>query len=95
LIFSAAETEDNMLEVCRLMWGGISNVAMVFNRAKGNLPTHHTLTHPITGEQKTYQVIDGDKSDNRWLDKRRPVCIVGLSAKGPAKKAKEGFVVAA
>lgn len=38
-----------------------------------------------------YEVIDGDKSDLRFLDKRP--AIVGLSAKGKGKKDQTGFVV--
>jgi hypothetical protein len=36
-------------------------------------------------------VVDGDESDLRFLDK--PYSIVGLKAKGKAKKDKTGFVV--
>jgi len=38
-----------------------------------------------------WKVIDGDKDDLRFLDP--PNSIVGLKAKGPAKKDKSGFVV--
>jgi len=54
------------------------NVSVVF---KGKLP-------------KTFNgfpVISGDDTDLRFLDKTH--CIVGLTAKGPAKKCTNGFVV--
>ena len=38
-----------------------------------------------------FKVIDGDKHDMRFLDKSNVV--VGLTAKGPAKKDYSGFVV--
>jgi len=55
------------------------NVAVVFRDS--NLPkTWHGI-----------KVIDGDVNDLRFLDKSG--CIVGLKAKGKAKKDKSGFVV--
>lgn len=38
-----------------------------------------------------WKVVNGDKDDLRFLDPKN--CIVGLKAKGPAKKDKSGFVV--
>ncbi len=38
-----------------------------------------------------YPVVDGDKNDLRFLDP--PGCVIGLSAKGQAKKDTSGFVV--
>jgi len=38
-----------------------------------------------------YQVIDGDKSDLRFLDPKN--VIVGLKAKGKARKDTSGFVI--
>lgn len=59
-----------------------ANVAMVFNTPKNNeLP----LTY------YGYKVIDGDKSDLRFLDESN--VIVGLRAKGDAKKDTSGFVI--
>lgn len=55
------------------------NVAFVFN-AK-TIPTTY----------KGFEVIDGDTHDLRFLDKDG--CIVGLKAKGDAKKDKSGFVI--
>jgi hypothetical protein len=54
-----------------------SNVAVVFDVAKGCLPD----TYKIGGTD--YPVIDGDKHDARFLDPAG--VIVGLSAKGRAK----------
>ena len=42
-------------------------------------------------EYKGYEVLDGDLTDMRFLDK--PGCIIGLKAKGKAKKDKTGFVI--
>ena len=50
----------------------------------------------IPKSYKGYEVIDGDDSDLRFLDKFKSWetgGIVGLKAKGPAKKDKSGFVV--
>jgi len=54
------------------------NVAMVFRK---ELPATY----------QGYTVIDGDTSDLRFLDAKN--CIVGLIAKGKAKKDTSGFVV--
>jgi hypothetical protein len=40
---------------------------------------------------KGFKVIDGDKTDERFLDEKGVV--VGLKAKGDAKKDQSGFVV--
>jgi hypothetical protein len=53
------------------------NVAVVFDE----LPTHW----------KGFKVIDGDENDLRYMDERGVV--VGLKAKGKAKKDTIGFVV--
>ena len=53
------------------------NIAAVFDR----VPTDY-LTLPV---------IDGDESDLRFLDAKG--VIVGLTAKGPAKKDYSGFVI--
>ena len=54
------------------------NISMVFRKY---LPT----------EYEGYQVVNGDESDLRFLDKKN--CIVGLIAKGDAKKDSSGFVL--
>jgi hypothetical protein len=60
-------------------------VAVVFDtRKSGDLPQ----SYPI-GE-RTWEVIDGDKTDLRFTD--APSVIVGLRAKGRAKRDDSGFV---
>ena len=55
-------------------------VAVVF---RSELPT----------EWRGYKVIDGDLHDLRFLDPKKGAYIVGLKAKGKAKKDSSGFVV--
>ena len=72
-----SRAESNQENVLKAIDRGL-NVAAVFN---GELP-------------KTYlgrDVINGDKHDLRFLDPNN--IIVGLSAKGPAKKDTSGFVI--
>ena len=72
-----SRAESNQANVLKAIDRGL-NVAAVFS---GELP-------------KTYlgrKVINGDKHDLRFLDPEN--IIVGLSAKGPAKKDKSGFVI--
>ena len=58
------------------------NVAVVFNTKKGvSLPR----------EWKGYPVYDGDETDVRFYDP--PNHVIGLHAKGEAKKDKTGFVI--
>ena len=61
------------------------NVAVVFNTRKGKaLPT----------TWNSLPVIDGDAHDLRFLDPRTPHgIIIGLRAKGRARKDTSGFVV--
>ena len=54
------------------------NIAVVFN---GDMPIYY----------KGREVIDGDESDIRFMDK--PNVVVGLKAKGKAKKDTSGFVI--
>lgn len=63
--------------ICNQLLNEGYNVAMVFNQ----LPT----------EYKGYKVINGDKNDLRFLDDKN--VIVGLTAKGDAKKDKSGFTI--
>jgi hypothetical protein len=82
LTFSLAENNDS--KACIALNNG-TNVAVVFNTKKGKpLPA----TYPIGGQ--TFQVIDGDETDLRFLDPKG--VIVGLRAKGRAKKDTSGFV---
>lgn len=77
LTFSRAE--NNWAECLSALQAGI-NVAVVFEK---ELP-------------KTYEgfkVINGDDSDLRFLDQKKHGVIIGLKAKGRAKKDSTGFVV--
>jgi hypothetical protein len=60
------------------------NVAVVFSTRKGE---------PLPARWKGWPVMDGDVSDLRFLDAPRHV--VGVRAKGPARRDTSGFVVAA
>jgi hypothetical protein len=81
LTFSRSETPLNHTQ-CSMALNLSHNVAAVFSTKKGfDLPSVH--------EGKT--VIDGDKHDLRFLDARG--VIVGLRAKGPARKDSSGFVI--
>jgi len=77
LTFSRSECNDKVCEEI-LKLGG--NVAVVFQKE---------LPKTWNG----YKVIEGDKTDLRFLDDSN--VIVGLAAKGEAKKAKTNFVVKA
>lgn len=80
LTFSRSEVNENMHTPYIIDMGG--NVAVVFNtRRKDKLPNTYLR----------YDVIDGDKSDLRFLDPKN--VIVGLRAKGRARKDSTGFVV--
>jgi hypothetical protein len=81
LTFSRSECNgETALELARA--GG--NVAVVFDTKKGE---------PLPAKWGGRPVIDGDLHDLRFLDGRGR--IVGLRAKGPARKDESGFVVAA
>jgi hypothetical protein len=71
-----SRSENNENECFEVLKKGY-NVAMVFDK----LPKTY----------KGYKVVDGDKSDLRFLDKKG--VIVGLSAKGKARHDKSGFVI--
>lgn len=81
LTFSRAETDANK-RVARAMMEQRNNVAVVFSTKKGK-------ALPATFEG--VPVIDGDVDDNRFRDPRGVV--VGLRAKGRARKDATGFVV--
>lgn len=82
LTYSLAESNDAEAE--RALQAGVS-VAAVFDTGKG-----HALPATFTIGQTTAPVIDGDLSDLRFLD--APGVIVGLRAKGRAKRDTTGFV---
>ena len=75
LTFSLAD--GNCADAIVALASGL-NVAAVFRKV---LPASH-LGRPV---------VDGDKSDLRFLDERG--VIVGLTAKGKAKKDTSGFVI--
>lgn len=80
LTFSHSEVNED--ECIKALQNSL-NVAVVFDTKRGA-----TLPDTFMGAQ----VIDGDKHDLRFLDGERGV-IIGLRAKGPAKKDCSGFVV--
>jgi|ERR1039458_377260 hypothetical protein len=73
-------SESNLLEALDVLKHGM-NVAVVFNRIKGE---------PLPNDWHGFKVVDGDISDLRFLDEQGVV--VGLRAKGKAKKDTSGFV---
>ena len=78
LTFSAADGND--IDVARAMFDGY-NIAVVFGIKKGS---------PMPDTYLGAPVFNGDDSDLRFLDPKGVV--VGLYAKGPAKKDTSGFV---
>jgi hypothetical protein len=86
LTFSAADGND---KDTMKAWQSGYNIAMVFNLKKTlPMPEHHVFTSP--GYSAVAPVFNGDDSDLRFLDPRG--VIVGLYAKGKAKKDTSGFV---
>lgn len=86
LTFSAADGNDN--DVYNAVLQGY-NIAMVFNLKKTlPMPDYHVISY--TGGVKALPVYNGDESDLRFLDPDNH--IVGLYAKGKAKKDTSGFV---
>ena len=80
ITYSRAETIKNQIEATKYLEAGF-NAAVVFNAEKHNLPE----------EYLGFPVIDGDIHDMRFKDASGS--IVGLAAKGAAKKDTSGFVV--
>ena len=58
-------------------------------KMKGNISA--VFRNYLPTKYEGYQVVNGDESDLRFLDKKN--CIVGLIAKGDAKKDSSGFVL--
>lgn len=81
LTFSHSETNESEC-VTELAHG--LNVAVVFDTRKGKA---------LPAQWCGFDVVDGDESDLRFLDESGKV--IGLRAKGPAKKDCSGFVIAA
>jgi hypothetical protein len=86
LTFSAADGNDN--DVMKA-WQSGYNIAVVFGIKKTlPMPDYHILSG--RGYSAAAPVFNGDESDLRFLDPRG--VIVGLYAKGKAKKDNTGFV---
>ena len=85
LTFSLAEGNDN--DAWDALHNGM-NVAAVFHK----VPAVYALGYskPALAGSKPVEVIDGDEHDLRFLDKAG--VIVGLKAKGNAKRDASGFV---
>jgi len=82
ITFSRSETNDAKSREI-LAAGG--NVAVVFSTRKGEA---------LPAEWSGYRVIDGDTHDWRFLDAAEgPGVVVGLRAKGAARRDRSGFVV--
>ena len=79
LTFSRSESNDS--KVADAIANGM-NVAVVFSARKGQ---------PLPKKYNGIKVVDGDETDLRFLDPRGS--IVGLRAKGDAKKDNSDFVV--
>jgi hypothetical protein len=79
-----SRSEKNERDCLRILDEGLGNVAVVF----------HTLkkTDALPPTWQGFPVIDGDKSDLRFLDPF-PGYVVGLRAKGRARKDLSGFAV--
>lgn len=83
LTFSLAEGNDG--DAVRALANG-HNVAAVFHK----VPRAYAMPEPFSYGFLVVPVIDGDAHDLRFLDKRG--VIVGLKAKGNAKRDTTGFV---
>jgi len=91
LTFSRAEDNDREWKAAYLEG---MNVAVVFNLKKSKpMPEHFEFTIGDAKVQIKASVYNGDESDLRFLDPSNH--IVGLYAKGKAKKDTSGFVAAA
>ena len=76
-----SRSEENETDCLKVLNAG-QNVAVVFEVSKAK---------PLPAQWEGFEVINGDESDWRPGDKRGVV--VGLKAKGDAKKDQSGFVV--
>jgi hypothetical protein len=85
LTFSRSECNDT--SACRILESG-GNVAVVFGTRKGER---------LPDTWKCFLVVDGDTSDLRFLDRPSVIpgdgLVVGLRAKGRARKDRSGFVL--
>ena len=81
ITFSLSET--NKAEALDALSHGV-NVAVVFNTKKGQ---------PLPPTWEGFEIINGDAHDLRFLDARPDrAVVIGLYAKGQAKKDRSGFV---
>jgi hypothetical protein len=87
LTFSRAESSLN-IENSKTILNANKNVAIVFNN---KLYTEIIKVGKIRYNNKLINVIDGDETDLRFLDKQNS--IIALKAKGKAIKDTSGFVV--
>jgi len=95
LTFSLAEGNDG--DAIKALQNGL-NVAAVFHKVPKRVyrtPIQSTLTAvserwPLADDRDVWPVIDGDEHDLRFLDPRGVV--VGLKAKGNARRDRSGFV---
>src|SRR5438128_11630762 len=83
ITFSRSETNWRL---CELALSNGVNVAVVFDVKRGE---------PLPDRYEGYRVLDGDASDLRFLDKHFSShgIIIGLRAKGKARRDTSGFVV--
>ena len=83
ITFSRSESNWRLCELA--LTNGV-NVAVVFDVKRSK---------PLPDRYEGYRVIDGDVSDLRFLDRRTSAhgVIIGLRAKGKARRDKSGFVV--
>ena len=79
LTFSKSECNDEA--VAKVVAAG-GNVAAVFSTKKAD---------ELPADYSDREVVDGDKTDLRFLDKRG--VFVGLRAKGEARSDRSGFVI--
>jgi hypothetical protein len=89
LTFSRSETNE---ETALGFLERGANITVVFDTKYSN--GHHNLMRPLPETWKGFPVVDGDKTDLRFLDS--PGHVVGLRAKGLARKRENqtnGFVV--
>ena len=94
LTFSFKETQENHAMADLLLRMG-KRVAAVFNVKTGYVKGTHIHKHPLPTTyaigNDTYPVTNGDANDLRFLDPQG--VIVGLRAKGDARKDTSGFVL--
>ena len=87
LTFSLAETKGNRIEALKLLNSG-KRVAAVYDHNQ-DLPKFQEFHYK--GKSFKFPVIDADNTDLRFKDPGGIIC--GLTAKGPARNSKTGFVL--